>query len=308
MVKADDSELLQEAESSTAREVDSPQRSALKVVPVFNDIVADPGQTLKQQIRVENLSPVPLPIKAYTLSFVATDEVGGSDYPDDNAPKSVQHWFSIDKPDFILQSGEIKSTNITISVPKDAEPGGHYATFFYESLIPKEAVSDPTVNLASRIGSLFFFVISGDIHRSGNIARFSTRKLWQHGPIDVTFGFANTGNVHVQPVSTVTITNWRGKTVATLNDLGQVVLPNKTRHWDIQWNKKYAFGLYHAHVVTKYHQDNPPLTKDIQFWVVPYAMIIETLIIIFISLFIFTRGRRRLRKAYKVLRTGYDIV
>ena len=276
--------------------------SALKVEPIFNEIVANPGDTIKRQMTITNLSNFPLPMKGYVRQFVASDDQGNTNFPDNPDKKAVQQWFHIDAPDFILQPQDKHAIVLTIAVPQDAEPGGHYATLFFESLIPKEILSQTSLSLASRIGSLFFFVVSGDIHKQGNLSGFSARKIYQHGPVNFELGFTNTGNVHLHPVSTISITNWRGQTVTDIDDDGQTVLPNTSRHWSVMWKPTFAFGYYRALVKMATYPEAKTQTASITFFVIPIDLIAELVGLLSVILFIMTRGKRRLKKAYLALR------
>lgn len=277
--------------------------SVLKLEPVLNEMTAKPGDRVVRQITLTNLSNIPLPIKGYARQFSATDELGDSDFPDNPDQKSVQQWFSFDTADFILQGHDSRTIILTIQIPNDAEPGGHYATVFFQSLIPKEILSQTTISLASRIGALFFLVVAGDVHTRGTLAEFSTAKVHQQTPVELAIRFTNTGNVHVRPASTITITNWRGSTVAVIDDDGQIVLPNKTRRWNVVWSPVgWAFGQYRASIVTTIDAGAKSEQSSITFWVMPFFLIGKAILSLVLVFWLLTRGRRRLAKAYQALR------
>ncbi len=278
------------------------QATILTVAPVLNELAMKPGESTDQKINVTNQARLPIPIKAYTRAFVATDENGGSDYPDEKDPHEVQHWFTIDQPDFILQPGMTREVRIKIDVPADARPGGHYATLFFESLIPKEAISQSSFFMSSRIGALFFFVIAGDLVEKGSVSELTTQKTWTHGPIDFNVAFKNEGNVDLRPKSTLTIKDMSGRDVVKINDNGQRTLPQKTRRWKVTWDAHWLFGYYTAVLESRNTIDASPQTTKVTFFVVPYyhiGAVIVTLILVYL---IFFKGRDRMKKALKALK------
>lgn len=293
-LKAQSNPLSQEQEGSFQ------PKAAMEIKPILNEIAAKPGETIERDMTVTSLANIPLPIKAYSRAFVATDEQGGSEYPDEKKADSVQNWFKLAEPDFILQPKASKVIKVKVEIPKDARPGGHYATLFYESLIPKEVLSETSFYLSSRIGALFFFVIGGDIKEQGQIKEFSTLPFWRHENIDFNVTFENNGNVHIRPRSVMTITDWRGNEVDKIEDKGNTTLPEKNRKWTITWTKKPWIGKYTAKLETKIDQDAPTQTRLVQFYVFPsieFGLAFAAgLIILFVI-----RGRQRIMKAGKAL-------
>lgn len=275
--------------------------SVLQVTPIMNELAVKPGDVIKRQISAKNLARIPIPMKAYTRAFVATNEFGDSDYPDDTATGSVQSWFKIDEPDFILQPDSPKNINVTITVPQNARPGGQYATLFVESLLPKEVLTETSLYLSSRIGALFFFVVAGDLVEKGQISEFKTDNFWKTGPVEFNVAFKNEGNVDLKPQSTLTITDWRGNKVYETTDQGKRTLPEKTRRWKLEWETKWLLGRYTARLSTKNLLDSKVQVSEVQFYSVPVFQITIGLVSVLFIYFVLIRGRGRLKKAFKVL-------
>lgn len=286
--------------SETTNDQPLQPKSALEVKPILNEIAVKPGETVEKEMIVTSLANIPLPIKAYTRSFIATNDTGGSDYPDIKDPGVVQNWFILENPDFILQPKATNIVKLKIKVPADARPGGHYATLFFESLIPKEALSETSFYLSSRIGALFFFVVAGDITEKGSITEFKTERVWRHEDINFDIAFTNQGNVHIRPRSLLTITDWRGNVVEKIEDRGNTTLPEKSRKWNLIWTKRPWIGKFKAKLETRIDQDSPIQTREATFFVFPSTEFGLLLIILLIGLFIL-RGRKRIVKAAKAV-------
>jgi hypothetical protein len=276
-------------------------KQALSLSPVTEELVVDPGKTYDREVTLSNLSAIPLPIKGYARAFVATDEEGGVDTPDDTDPGAVQNWFKLDAPDFILQPNTTRKIKVSIQVPRNTPPGGHYATLFFESLVPREALSESSLYLSQRIGGLYFFVVSGRLIREGRFEQFNTKPFWQNGPIEFDLAFRNSGNIHLKPVSEVVLTDMFGRVVSSTTDEGQRVLPGGLRRWKMEIPQTWLLGRYTATLRTRIDPDSNPVATSATFWVVPVIPI--TLVTVFSTLIylIFFRGRGRVRKAWRVL-------
>lgn len=274
-------------------------QTVLQVSPVLEDIIVNPGVSIHKQLQITNLSSISVPIKAYTRSFIATDETGGSDYPDIADASAAQHWFKIDNSEFIVGPNSSVTFPLTIDVPKNAEPGGHYATLFFESLAPINSTEANSLYVSSRIGSLFFLSVSGEIKQSGYISEFSTKYIWRSGLADFKLAFENNGNVHLKPESELTI-HKNGKIVRTLKDNGQTILPQKTRRWQLQLDTPLSPGIYKAVLSTKNTATGKLTSKEVNFIVLPVYEAIIGLTGFIVGLVIL-KGRHRFVRAIKSL-------
>lgn len=276
-------------------------KTSLRLTPVIDELNVQPGEAQTSQVNLTNLSPLPLPVKGYARAFVATDEVGGSDYPDDQTPGAVQSWFSLDQPDFILQPNQTRAINVKIQVPPKAEPGGHYATLFFESLVPTQNGADSSLYLSSRLGALYFFVVAGDIHTTGEISDFNTSSFHTGGPIEFKLAFQNSGNVHFKPQTKLVIKNLFGKKVGEVQDGGQNVLPGKLRRWQFDWKKPWLFGRYTARLESHITPGSPPIYKEVSFWVIPIWQLLALILLAGLFYLLVVRAHGRWRQAIKTL-------
>lgn len=273
-------------------------QSALAVSPAIFEAVLDPGKTTKQKITVTNTANVPLPIKASVKSFTVNEEVAS----ENRGIFDASTWFKVQEPDFILQPKQKREVHLTITPPTDAEPGGHYATVYFQPLLPAEVLSDTTAYLTARVGVLAFMIVKGDIIEQAKPAGpLSTAKIQQSGPINFRFKVKNEGNVHLLPTGRVTIYDWRNREVAKLPLAPTMILPKTQKELTVTWDKTRSFGLYHAKLDLVYGSEHKPLMfVPASFWVLPWTV---GLGILFggLMLFLALRYRRRLRRAWREL-------
>ena len=165
------------------------------------------------------------------------------------AVHTIKDWINT-IPEVTLKPGEQKTIDVTLSVPKDAGPGGHYGVIRFTGTPPE--VDSSAVSLSASIGTLVLVTVSGDVHEEASVAELYTsqngkkRSLFEYGPVTINTRFKNTGNVHARPSGTVVVTNMFGKTVDTFkfNEIKGNVLPQSIRRYENSLNKRLLFGRY----------------------------------------------------------------
>lgn len=169
---------------------------------------------------------------------------------------SLAQWITIDTERITLdeQNEEIEVT-FTISVPEDADPGGHYAAVLLSNQLGELAIKEEGapltgLGLNSELGPLIFLTVSGDISKNIDLVNLYTRNIkgnetsfFTNPPIDIVAAFENTGNVHVIPRGVVII--HRGDNLSEaiqsfpLNPNGNAVLPGATREFSVRWDDSF---------------------------------------------------------------------
>lgn len=268
------------------------------ITPVFSLVTINPGTTTTRKLTVTNQSNLALSISAESRGFIASDENGGSDFP--NSKSGPQHWFSFEPNKFLLAAHSSRAVAVTIAVPPDAISGGQYASVFFIATAPPDPNSAATqVNFSARIGTYFFMTVGGNIHPDGKLVGFSTAYFWQHAPIRFRIDIHNFGNIHIKPHSALQITNIFGKSVYKTADPGLFVLPGKTRTWQIIASQKLHPGFYTAYLKTKITSKSAETIRVVHFWVIPWQLI-TLLAVIIVSAWIILRPQlRELHRSYK---------
>jgi hypothetical protein len=270
---------------------------ALEIAPPVINLKVNPGQTVSTQIYIRDVSNGNLIVTGEANDFVAAGEDGAPKVILDNNtndPYSLRNWVA-PLPSLNLIPKEIKSLTVTFKVPTDASPGGHYGTIRFTGRAP--SLQGSGVSLSASIGALVLLTVSGDIKENLSVQEFTISKdgkagsFFQSGPLTFTERLKNTGNVHVQPVGKVTVTDMFGRKLATVN-VNQPpgnVLPNSTRKFTQNLDKsvigdKKLFGRYKAKLEVTYGDKKQVLTSTKTFWVIPYrtvAIVIVALVAIF---------------------------
>ncbi len=273
---------------------------ALEIAPPVIYLNADPGQTIKTQIFIRDISSGTLLVTGQVNDFVASGQDGTPKVlleADNNNPYGLKNWVTA-LPKLLLIPREIKSLPITIKVPADASPGGHYGVIRFTATAP--SLEGSGVSLSASLGSLILLTVSGKTNQKLVVSQFTVNKggktgsLFESGPLNFVEVLKNEGNVHVQPTGQVVIKDMFGKKVAAVNvnvPPGNV-LPGSSRKFTQPLDKtvigkKVLFGRYTANLKVVYGADKQVLTDSITFWVIPYktvGIIILALVAIFFAL------------------------
>jgi hypothetical protein len=275
--------------------------SALAVSPAIIEEVLSPGEPVPFTLLVNNVTNFPLPIKSFVRNLtVQSAELEKTE----QSRLDASRWFTIDEPDFILQPNQVRTVKGVLHPPIDAIPGGHYATIFFQPLVPEQALSPSTTYISARVGVLAFLVVKGDIEQKAIFnSTLHTSRLIRHGPATFTFSIRNTGNVHIMPTGKLTIYDGRGKQAGVLDVPTSFVLPDSTKNYRLQWNPPRPIGKYKAELAVNYGIERVQLPKtNAVFWIVPWAEIGLGILAFSVGAIFIIKTRRRWRKAWRALR------
>jgi hypothetical protein len=279
----------------------TPSQSALGVSPAIIEEVLTPGKPTAFTLTVSNVTNFPLPVKGMVRDFtVQSADLQTADRDRLDASK----WFTLDEPDFIIQPHQVRTIKASIQPPADASPGGHYATIFFQPLVPEEALSVSTAYMNARVGVLAFTVVKGDITQKLSIATpLHAPGVIQRGNATFSFALKNNGNVHLLPSGTLTIYNGRNKAVAALHLPPGIILPNETKTYDIPWQPPEPVGKYRGQLSLRYGDDNTRLPQqDATFVIIPWMGMSAALVIFVGGVLFIHKTRRRWHKAWRALR------
>ncbi|MCT4591960.1 MAG: DUF916 domain-containing protein [Candidatus Gracilibacteria bacterium] len=188
---------------------------------------ANPGDTIKEIIRIRNSGTEDIELTSTAQDFIAGSETGQPEFVSDSSSAfSIASWIEVNGgKKTVIKAGEKVEIFFTITVPTDAEPGGHYGVVFFS---PPANTDDAQVATIERIGSLVLVRVSGEIKEEGSLSDFETyskesdklvdvenlnkKSFFENLPVDFAVRFHNTGNVHLKPKGKIEIKNF-GKPV-----------------------------------------------------------------------------------------------
>ncbi len=213
---------------------------------------------------------------------------------DERGPYTLRDYISFPTEHYDLKNGERARIPVTISIPADAEPGGRYGSVLVTTVSKQGqdgtvAGAAPASAVVTRVGTLFFITIPGDIETGGEFKKFATipNKSWfDKGPIHFELLFENTGSVHLNPYGEIRITNMMGDEVGAVELEPWFALPKSLRFREVVWNREFLFGRYTAEAYINRGYDNIIDVEEFSFWVLPWQLTLGILVAIFITLFL----------------------
>lgn len=274
----------------------------LEISPPTSEVKTDPGKTVTLVIKVRNITSGALSVVAEVNDFVAEGEDGKAKLLLNEGELSS---FTLKEyteaiPDFKLAAGEQKAITVTVNIPAEASPGGHYGAVRFTGT--PDDLNGPGVALSASLGALVLVRVSGEVKEDLSVAEFSVNRggkkgsVFETGPINVVERLKNAGNVHLKPQGEVRITNIFGQEVAKLNvnEKSGNVLPDSTRKFEQEFSKKILFGRYTANLNVRYDgQTGCLLTESVTFWVIPYKALGALLLLVLLLLVIVQLLHRR---------------
>lgn len=275
------------AEEEIPAEVAKPEVKIeqLTGVPVGNDFSIGPTKfALDLKPGEETVAELQITSR---IEKEAAFEVGVEDFTSQEDPEkytkflgeeksqfSSKEWFEPAVWEFSLKHGERIFLPVKITVPKDAEVGGHYSVVFVKT-VPREEEGKTGITLSSRVGSLFLLNIGdGEVKTAGELVSFKTnKKIYGSLPITFELNFKNEGDVHLTPFGKIIIFNLFGKKVdqATVQDW--VVLRGSERIQKTEWQPKFALGRYTASAQIERGYNNLTDVKTTTFYVLPVKVL-----------------------------------
>lgn len=281
---------------------DSQETIALAFSPQVLELSANAGDSITNEIRLDNLSDGEVVIDVTPKNFSPQGEEGEVTLTDEDTSFSLADWISVVPKTATLAGRSSQDFTIQINVPNNAEPGGHFGSVVFKTRPPQDQPGAATVS--QEVAPIILVAVAGDIVQNAELVEFTASKnFWSNEkPITLDTRVRNTGNVHFKPKGEITIKNMFGSEVTTIDLDEKNVLPDSIRKLTTEWGDPgFAIGRYTADLTLVYGEDNTILTASSTFIVFPYQTVVPAAALIGVLLYILIRFRKRISEAAKVL-------
>jgi len=265
---------------------------AITVGPVKLQLNANPGQTIEGTMFLKNDDNTAVTFYPSIETF--TEKNGEKVFI--KVPNDLESWIKV--PSSVkLPAGGSTNISFSITVPKNASPGGHFAIVWW-STTPPSSSSNHQVSIVTRAGILVYLNVSGNtieeasFNLNGPIFAFGL-------PLNFNIHFENNGNVFLMPQGNLEIKNILGNSVDNLpfNQGGAIILPKTSQDFTLNWQDKggFYFGPYQAVLNATYGQNSKTATVSHWFFLISWNSLI-VIIILIILIFILPVLIRRYNK------------
>ncbi|MGH7249542.1 MAG: hypothetical protein ACREGC_01065 [Minisyncoccia bacterium] len=291
---------------------------ALTLSPTRFEISGNPGDTLTGEMTVINENDG---AETYYSSYANFEAEGETGTPSFVEPKDdLGTWITTDSS-VSLSPHQQKVVPFKVVIPKDAEPGGHFAVIFWGT----SPAGQGQVSIGAKTGILVLLSVSGDVKEEAGLLNFNTQNktFWYKTlPVSFEYRFSNGGGDRIKPTGTITIRDtifWPADRLDA-NPVEGNVLPNSVRKINVDWIKyerpvdyvepagffskfwsntvyewrNFAVGLYSANFNVTYGTRGERVKKTVFFFVFPWELVL-IMLVVFIILF---WGGKKLIKRY----------
>lgn len=235
-----------------------------------------PDQTKTVSIKVRNESTETKTINVSLRDFVVTDNQGTPTFLESTNTESnrwaASSWIQVSPTSVTLKPGETKGLTLTVMPPANALPGGHYTAVVYSP--ESGSINSTGASVQTNVGTLVYITVPGDINQSATIQSFTAPKFSEFGPVNFKSTIKNSSDIHIQPVGSITVTNWLGGQTAKLTLDQTNIFPYTTRNFENTLDKKWLFGRYKATLNAVYGTAGGVVAATIFFWVIPWRLLI----------------------------------
>ena len=230
---------------------------ALTVSPARAELTADPGETISDSFLVINEQDTEQTFYTSIENFESQGETGTPNFT--ASKEGLPTWIKVDEK-VTLKKGERVKIPYTITVPTDADAGGHFAAIFLSTVPP--SAGDSQVSVGAKVGMLVLLKVTGNVKEQGGLISFTIKegkKVLTNLPLNFVYRFKNDGNDRVKPEGEIIIKNTFGGEVAKLdaNKAMGNVLPSSVRRFEVHFGDKEAPAVsapFFDHV--RYQADN----------------------------------------------------
>lgn len=282
--------------------------NTLKITPVRSDIEIKPGASQTVEIVVTNLTDKDIRVKPTENDFIAGDEKGTPALildADKYAPTHSLKRFMTPLADITIPAKGSSTVELVLNVPKTAEAGGYFGAVRFAPSNPEDGGQ---VNLDSSVASLILLTVPGNLVESMELTNFSIQQNGKASTfftspkdIEASFRFENKGNVQLAPFGKISVK--KGNDVIYAKDFNQgnpreVVLPDSARRWNTALNNIGDFGYYTVSATLTYGTKNQTVEVTKSFWVIPWSLIIGSVVGVLVLIALIVGGRLFL-KSYR---------
>lgn len=190
---------------------------------------------------------------------------------------SLKDFISTKEERLTILSGQVVEVPITVRIPATAGASGHYGSVVlsFSPVFSGDAAKNESVVVESRLATLFFVRVLGEVKEEGRLVEFglfnnaqTTPSPKEGAPLRFQIAYENTGSVHLNPYGLLTVTSMFGKTKTEIID-PWVVLPDGVRMREINVHDALSVGYYTATLEQNRGYGDIVDARTVHFWVIP---------------------------------------
>ncbi len=281
---------------------------SIRVSPSKIELNGPPGSSQRFAINVINMGTATQTMRVYLNDYFIKPDNDFVFEPPGHYSYSCAKWLSTNPASVVVAPGQTAQKVFTLTVPKKAEPGGHYAVIFFEQV----EAQGQQVTAKGRIGVITLVTVPGRIIREGKITSVQVTSSWFRPTkklpllpvktIHARIVFYNSGNVHLTVKGKLTYVptfGWGSGTVT----FGEItVLPKTTRYLEKDISSPPFLGSFKVQAEAYYGPSldvfDTTRTGATSFSIYPLVLVLILLVLLaIIIVLVMLAKRRRARRA-----------
>jgi hypothetical protein len=276
----------------------------LTASPARQEILVDPNEQKTINVRFLNQGDSPISGIIRIADFIVDNKDGVPRIIEDTSQASPKYtaseWITATVDRITIAPKDNVLLQFNIQVPESARAGGRYVAIFFEpeGIVPQEtgANQEAGSGVSTRLASLLYIRVSGDISEQAMISRFFTNSFIEFGPIKVETDILNRGDYHIRPKGVIALSNLFGSVIAQEKIKEENIFPDTLRTFENELGSKFMFGKYKLDLTAAYGETGQSMTRSIFVWVIPWRVILIILLTIIIIWFIIKNLKKRSSK------------
>ncbi len=288
----------------------------LTVIPAKEEVEALPGQSVEFSIELRNNGANAIQLLVYPMDYYVSPDNTFFFEPPGTLPNSCADWIGIGTDRIEIPAGSWFNAPFRLTVPPDAENGGHYAVIFFQDASGPQPGQG--AELTPRVGAQVLLTVPGEIIREGEIAGFEIEddffSLWAP-PAEGAAGWParnieyrveteNTGNVHITVSGVINYRSKFGLGSGSVELGSMTILPGTVRYFEGILPGPPLMGWFEAEVSVMYGPDQ--FTFDVEkkagagFAVIPVLWILAFILAAPVLWGVIHLVRKRLRLSIRI--------
>lgn len=217
----------------------------LSVDQTVFSFTANPGEQKTFTVNVKNISKEAEQISLQFQDFTVGDNNAIKTLTEKNELNGMREWISVGEKNIMLNPGEDRNIDLSVTVPNDATVGSHYALASIGALPQITGQNFQSTIVSGQVGIYILVNVGGKISGKGDLKNFEVPILTDKQTVMKT-EFENTGNIHYIPHGEIRIENLITRQVQNVEIEKHFVFPGEKYLFELTWDKASLFGAYYA--------------------------------------------------------------
>ena len=276
--------------------------TSVTAMPAVVDVGGEAGKETRFSFQITNNGQAALPIHMSTKD----SRVREGQTKELMQALSAKGWVVYDEPDFILQARETRQVLVTLKIPKDASPGGHYAELMVRSLSLER--DDGVIATQPELAVQMFVTVAGNLREDLKISAGGPSTMFFNSAASnfLTFNVTNDGNIHTLFTPKLQLKHKRQEDVVAKSQ-PELLLPGEKKQVSFELPSGLRPGLHTTKMFFSYGTPSKEAeSHHVRVMLLPFSPKLLLLIpLVAIAIYAY-RIRQRIISAIRILTEGNE--